>query len=177
VVARIHERIRNRRHNFIGQQVNLLVKRFGLIAVEALVVRNLVKNPKLAKSISDVAWSAFFTILVAKAEEAARQVVKVPLAYTSQTCSWCGRRQEMPLSVCVYECLVCGLVMDRDHNASVNILEEACGRAGRVIPEAPSAGAVTFLSCSPALTEEKPFADPLLPTPLLAGAGQRTPVP
>ncbi len=133
VVARIHERIRNRRQNFIGQQVNLLVKRFGLIAVEALVVRNLVKNPKLAKSISDVAWSAFFTVLVAKAEEAARQVVKVPPAYTSQSCSWCGRRQEMPLSVRVYECPACGLVMDRDHNASVNILEKACGRAGRVI--------------------------------------------
>lgn len=142
VVARIHERIRNRRQNFIGQQVALLVKRFGLIAVEALVVRNLIKNPKLAKSISDVAWSAFFTRLVAKAEEAARQVVKVRPAYTSQTCSSCGHHQEIPLSVRLYECPACGLVMDRDHNASVNILEEACGRAGRAIPEAPGAGAV-----------------------------------
>ncbi len=148
VVARIHERIRNRRHNFIEQQAALLVKRFGLIAVEALVVRNLVKNPKLAKSISDVAWSAFFTRLVAKAEEAARQVVKVPPAYTSQTCSCCGHHQEMPLSVRVYECPVCGLVMDRDHNASVNILDEACGRVGRVIPKAPGLelwGVVTFI--------------------------------
>jgi putative transposase len=72
VVARIHERISNRRQNFIQQQVALLVKRFGLIAVEALVVRNLVQNPKLAKSIADAAWSAFFTQLVLKAEEAAR---------------------------------------------------------------------------------------------------------
>jgi len=152
VVARIHERIGNRRQNFIGQQVNLLVKRFGLIAVEALVVRNLVKNPKLAKSISDVAWSDFFTRLVAKAEETARQVVKVPPAYTSQTCSCCGHRQEMPLAVRVYECSVCGLVMDRDHNASVNILDEACGRAGRVIPEAPGLepwGVVTRLKDKP----------------------------
>jgi putative transposase len=142
VVARIHERIGNRRQNFIGQHVALLVKRFGLIAVEALVVRNLVKNPQLAKSISDVAWSAFVTSLVAKAEEAARQVVKVPPAYTSQTCSRCGHRKAMPLSVRVYECVVCGLVMDRDHNASVNILAQACGRAGRVIPEAPGTGTV-----------------------------------
>ncbi len=142
VVARIHERIGNRRQNFIGQQVVVLVRRFGLIAIEALVVRNLVKNPKLAKSISDVAWSAFFTVLVAKAEEATRQVVKVPPAYTSQTCSCCGHRQEMPLSVRVYACPACGLMMDRDHNASMNILAEACGRAGRVIPEAPGAGAV-----------------------------------
>ncbi len=142
VVARIHERIGNRRQNFIGQHVALLVKRFGLIAVEALVVRNLVKNPQLAKSISDVAWSAFVTSLVAKAEETARQVVKVPPAYTSQTCSCCGHRKAMLLSVRVYECVVCGLVMDRDHNASVNILAEACGRAGRVIPEAPGTGTV-----------------------------------
>jgi predicted RNA-binding Zn-ribbon protein involved in translation (DUF1610 family) len=136
VVARIHERIGNRRQNFIGQQVNL------------------VKNPKLAKSISDVAWSAFFTRLVAKAEEAARQVVKVPPAYTSQICSCCGDRLAMPLSVRVYECPVCGLVMDRDHNASVNILDKACGRAGRVIPEAPGWepwGVVTSLQKHPAV--------------------------
>src|SRR6185312_3449469 len=75
-----------------------------------------------------------------KAEEAGRQVVKVNPAYTSQTCSACGRRQSMPLSVRVYVCPQCGLVIHRDHNGSKNILanaRQACGRAGRVIPEAP----------------------------------------
>ncbi|HEX9132313.1 MAG TPA: transposase [Ktedonobacteraceae bacterium] len=137
VVGRIHERISNRRQNFIGQQVALLVKRFGFIAIEALVVRSMVKNPRLAKSIADAAWSAFFTQLVWKAEEAARQVVKVNPAYTSQTCSACGTIQDMPLSVRVYECSRCSLVLDRDHNASRNILQQAVGRHGRVIPEAP----------------------------------------
>jgi len=136
VVARIHERITNRRQNFIGQHVALLVKRFGLIAVEALVVRSMVRNPKLAKSIADAAWSAFFTQLVLKAEEAARQVVKVNPAYTSQTCSACGTIQDMPLSVRVYECGTCSLILDRDHNASRNILQQAVGRHGRVTPEA-----------------------------------------
>jgi putative transposase len=136
VVARIHERISNRRQNFIAQQVALLVKRSGLIAVEALVVRNMVKNPKLAKSIADAAWSAFFTQLVLKVEEAARQVVKVNPAYTSQTCSACGTIQDMPLSVRVYECGTCALMLDRDHNASRNILQQAVGRHGRVTPEA-----------------------------------------
>ncbi len=138
VVARIHERIRNRRHDFIGQQVAVLVKRFGLIAVEALMVRNMLKNPKLAKSIADAAWSAFYTHLIAKAEEAERLLVRVNPAYTSQTCSACGHRQEMPLSMRVYECPNCGLVMDREHNASRTILAQAVGRHGHVVQEAPS---------------------------------------
>jgi putative transposase len=141
VVARVHERISNRRTNFIDQQVASLIKRFGLLAVEALVVRNMVKNPKLAKSIADVSWSMFFTRPLDKAEEAGREVVRVNPAYTSQTCSACGHRQPMPLSVRVYDCPQCGLVLHRDHNGSLNILAEglsACGRAGRVVPEAPS---------------------------------------
>jgi putative transposase len=141
-VARVHERVKRRRENFIRQHVARLVNRFGLIAVEALVVRNLVQNPKLSKSIADAAWSAFMETLLAKAEEAERTVVRVNPAYTSQTCSACRHRQEMPLSVRIYECPSCGLVIDRDHNASKNILEEAVGRHGRVIPEAPGAGAV-----------------------------------
>lgn len=145
VVARVHERIGNRRKNFIEQQVGKLIKRFGLLAVEALVVRNMVKNPKVAKSIADASWSTFIAHLLCKAEEAGREVVRVDPAYTSQTCSACGHRQSMPLSVRVYECPRCGLVLDRDYNGSKNILEEALkavGRHSRVIPEAPGAGAV-----------------------------------
>jgi putative transposase len=140
VVARVHERIANRRANFIRQEVGRLIKRFDFIAVEALVVRNLMKNPHLAKSIADASWSMFFTHLLCKAEEAGRAVVRVNPAYTSQTCSACGYRQPMPLSVRVYECPQCGLVIHRDHNGSLNILAEglqACGRAGGVVPEAP----------------------------------------
>jgi putative transposase len=149
VVARVHERIRFRRENFIHQQVAGLIKRFGLFAVEALVVRSMVHHPKLAKSIADAAWSAFFAHLVLKAEEAARQVVKVPPAYTSQTCSGCGHRQELPLSVRIFECSNCSLLLDRNHNASLNILAQAVGRHGGVIPEAPGLepwGVVTIIN-------------------------------
>src|SRR5260370_1140755 len=87
VVARIHERIRNRRKHFLEHEVGKLIKRFGLLAVEALAVRNLLKNPKLAKSIADVSWSMFFTHLQAKTEEARRQVVRSNPAFTRQTCA------------------------------------------------------------------------------------------
>jgi putative transposase len=77
-----------------------------------------------------------------------KSLARVQPAYTSQTCSGCGCCQEILLSVRVYECPHCGLSMDRDHNASVNILQKAVGRHGRVIRRAPSAreplGVVTF---------------------------------
>jgi putative transposase len=141
VVAGIHERIANRHKTFIEQEVSKLSVRFGFIAVEALAVRNLVKNPRLAKSIADASWSMFFSHLLDKAEEAGRVVVRVNPAYTSQVCSACGHRRTMPLSVRVYECPHCGLVIHRDHNGSLNILAgalEAVGRHSRVIPEAPA---------------------------------------
>lgn len=61
IVARIHERITNRRKNFIEQEASKLVARFGLLAIEALVVRSMVKHPHLSKSIADASWSMFFT--------------------------------------------------------------------------------------------------------------------
>jgi len=153
VVARVHERIRRRRENFVQQESRKLVKRFGLIAVESLAVRNMVRRPApkldeatgqyvpngassktgLNTSIADAAWSAFFTALVAKAVEAERHVVKVPSAYTTQACNECGHRQQIPLSVRLYTCEQCGVVRDRDHNASLNILRTALGRQSVVL--------------------------------------------
>ncbi len=153
IVARVHERIRWRRENFIQQESRKLVNRFGLIAVESLTVRNMLIRPSpkqdeatgkyvpngassktgLNTSIADAAWSAFFTALVAKAEEAERHVVKVPPAYTTQACHDCGHRQVMPLSVRVYACEQCGVERDRDHNASLNILHTALGRQSVVL--------------------------------------------
>jgi len=135
VVARVHERIKFRRDNFTHQNSRRIVNQFGLIAVEDLHVNRMVHNHCLAKSISDAAWSAFFDQLSSKAEEAGRQLIRVNPAYTSQTCSRCGHRQKMPLSVRIFDCPCCGLYIDRDHNASINIL--GLGRQSRVIPEAP----------------------------------------
>ncbi|HET7638764.1 MAG TPA: transposase [Ktedonobacteraceae bacterium] len=134
-VARVHERIAFRRDNFTHQESRTIVNHFGVIAVEDLMVNRMVHNHCLAKSISDAAWSAFFSHLSAKAEEAGRQCIKVNPAYTSQECSRCHHRQSMPLSERTYHCPCCLLSLDRDLNAARNILR--LGLQSRVIPEAP----------------------------------------
>ncbi len=131
VVSRIHERIRNRRHDFVHQLARRLVNRYGTIAVENLNVKCLVKNPGtlrvLAKSICDASWSMFRAALTQKAESAARQLVAVQPAYTSQDCSGCGFRVRKKLLERVQCCPNCGLVLDRDHNAALNIIQTAVG--------------------------------------------------
>src|SRR5262249_16389102 len=84
---------------------------------------NMLKNHHLAKSISDVGWSAFLSILAAKAAYAGRRVVAVPPAYTSQNCSGCGRIVSKGLSVRWHQCPYedCGASLHRDHNAARNI--------------------------------------------------------
>lgn len=142
VVARIHERIRNRRHNFVHQEARKLVNRYGVIYVENLAVGNMIATPKpksdpdkpgeflpngaaakagLNKSIADASWSMFRSVLAMKAENAGRLVVAVNPAYTSQTCSGCGNIVKKTLIERTHRCSVCGLVLDRDTNAAINI--------------------------------------------------------
>ncbi len=129
VVARVHERIAFRRENFTHQESRKIVERFGVICMEDLHVNRMTHNHCLAKSMQDAAWSAFFSQLSSKAEEAGRQFIKVNPAYTSQDCSkdpvWGTgnhHRQKMPLSERIYHCPCCLLSIDRDLNASLNIL-------------------------------------------------------
>jgi putative transposase len=122
VVARVHERARWKRQDFAHQHSRRMVNRFQVIAVEDLSVNRMVRNHCLAKSISDAAWAAFAAMLSFKAAWAGRSFIAVNPAYTSQDCSACGQRQKMPLSDRVYRCPCCGLELDRDHNAALNIL-------------------------------------------------------
>jgi putative transposase len=122
VVARIHERIRFRRQNFCHQVSRNLIDDFDTIVIEDLNVKKMIQNLHIAKSIQDAAWSELFRQLTYKAEWAGRKLVIVNPAYTSQTCSKCGYRQEMPLNKRIYCCSNCGQQIDRDHNAAINIL-------------------------------------------------------
>ena len=121
-VARIHERIANRRLDFAHQTSRRLVNQYGTIVVEDLNIKNMQKNHCLAKSIADVAWNQFITITENKAEEAGSRVIRVNPRNTSQQCSGCGMIVKKTLSDRVHTCPHCGLTMDRDQNAAINIM-------------------------------------------------------
>jgi putative transposase len=121
-VQHIHQRIVNRRKDFAHQKSRELVNNFGFMAFEDLHITNMLRNHGLAKSISDASWNQLITYTTYKAENAGRVVVLVDPRNTSKQCSGCGTMVEKSLSVRVHACPVCGLVMDRDQNAAINIL-------------------------------------------------------
>jgi putative transposase len=123
VVARVHERTRWRRCDFAHQHSRRIVNQFDVIAVEDLSVNRMVHHHCLAKSIHDVAWSQFASLLAYKAAWAGRKYVAVNPAYTSQDCSQCGHRKtDLTLADRAYACSCCGVDLDRDYNAAKNIL-------------------------------------------------------
>ncbi|MBC2698115.1 MAG: IS200/IS605 family element transposase accessory protein TnpB [ANME-2 cluster archaeon] len=125
-VAKIHRKIRNQREDFNHKLSRELVNNYDTIVFEDLQIKNMVKNHNLAKSISDAGWSQLIQFTTYKAEYAGRIVDLVNPRNTSKTCSICGHIQSMSLSERTYKCL-CGNLMDRDHNAAINILNRAVG--------------------------------------------------
>jgi putative transposase len=122
VVARVHERTRWRRSDFSHQHSRRIVDQFDLLAVEDLSVNRMTHHQCLAKSIQDAAWSQFTALLAYKAAGAGREYGAVHPAYTSQYCSRCGHRQTLSLADRTDTCPCGGLVLDRDRNASLNML-------------------------------------------------------
>jgi transposase, IS605 OrfB family, central region len=123
-VAVLHRKIANTRNTFLHQISAAIVKQYDAIAVEKLNVANMVQST-MAKSIHDASWSAFFQMLNYKAARAGVQLVSVDPRNTSQLCSGCGAIVKKRLKDRVHACEECGLVLDRDHNAAINILERA----------------------------------------------------
>jgi putative transposase len=131
LLAKAHLKVKRQRQDFHHKEALKLVQQHDTIDLEDLQVANLVRNHRLAKSISDASWAQFRAILEAKAGYAGRRVVAVPPAYTSQDWSGCGRRVLKSLSVRTHICPNpdCGLVLDRDENAAKN--RERAGQALR----------------------------------------------
>ncbi|WP_329534071.1 transposase [Streptomyces sp. NBC_01450] len=127
-VARIHARIADRRRDTLHQITTRLVRENQTLVIEDLTVRNMVKNRKLARAISDAAWSEFRSMLEYKAQWYGREMIAVDRWFpSSKLCSTCGTLQDrMPLNVRTWTC-DCGATHDRDVNAAKNLL--AAGRA------------------------------------------------
>ena len=127
-VARLQERIANIRKDFLHKESTRLVRENQLIAVENLKVKNMLRNHKLAKAVSDVSWGEFFRMLEYKAKLYGCDVVKVDTFYpSSQTCSCCGYQNKATknLGIRKWTCPQCNTQHDRDVNAARNILSKA----------------------------------------------------
>lgn len=121
-LSRNYERVANQRKDFHHKLANQYVNNYGIITVENLQIRNMVKNHKLARDINDCAWGQFFEILNYRAGEAGRTVIQVNPRNTSKMCSCCGEvNHELKLSDRSWVCTKCGTIHDRDINASKNI--------------------------------------------------------
>ena len=124
-VATIHEKIFNRRNDFLQKLSSMLISENQVICIEDLKPANMVKNKRLAREISDVSWGAFRRMLEYKSDWYGNRLVVIPTFYpSSQLCSHCGFKNTEVKNLAVREwiCPQCDTKHDRDHNASINIL-------------------------------------------------------
>lgn len=122
VVAKIHEKICNKRKDFCHKESKKIVDQYQYICVEDLDIKKMVERSHLAKSITDVSWNQFRQFLTYKAAEAGRKVGFVNPAYTTQECYQCKHQEAKKLSERMHCCTQCGYKATRDCNAAQNIL-------------------------------------------------------
>lgn len=124
-LARVHLHVQRQREDFARKTASTLISSHDVIAFEDLKIRNMVKNHHLAKSIHDAGWGTFISWVKAYGVAHTIPVIAVAPQFTSQQCSACDAMVKKSLSVRTHICTSCGVVLDRDHNAALNILEKA----------------------------------------------------
>ena len=165
-MARKHLKVSRQRREFAVRTARTLVTSNDVIVYEDLKVSNLVKNHKLAKSISDVAWYMFTIWVDYFAKIRGVHVMSVPPHFTSQDCSGCGERVKKSLSTRTHKCPSCGLIEHRDLNAAKNILAKGLGlksTAGHA--ESQKLGETDPLACVEKSTQVKVSRRAKNPTP------------
>lgn len=131
-----YRRAANRRNNFAHQESRKLVNEFQFIAFENLDIQEMQVNGNktISRGIADVAWGQFVQFTTYKAEGAGRGVALVNPRGTTQMCSRCSAIVPKDLSVRVHDCPNCGLKLNRDHNAALNILARGLSSIGTGSP-------------------------------------------
>ena len=116
----------NQRNDFLNKLSTEIIKNHDIICIESLNTKGMLRNHKLAKSVSDVSWSSFMNKLQYKADWYGRELIKVDQWFpSSQICSWCGHKDgKKSLDIPEWTCPLCSAHHDRDINASLNILAE-----------------------------------------------------
>ena len=136
-MARLHRRIRNQRLDFLHKLTTDMARTKSVIVVEDLAVAGMVRNRRLARSIADAGWSEFRRMLAYKTIWYGSRLVVGPRFHpSSKTCSACGSvKPGLPLAERVFHCEICGLVLDRDLNAALNLARLVAGSSPR--PKTP----------------------------------------
>lgn len=123
-LQRVHDYVANQRKDHLHKVSRSLVNRYDLICMEDLQVKGMMKDHRLTKSIANASWGRLGIYLEYKAKNAGKRLIKVPPHHTSQLCSGgCGTVVKKDLSARIHKCPTCGLEIDRDVNAAVNILQ------------------------------------------------------
>ncbi len=135
-VARMHEKIHDQRNDFLHKVSTELISENQTICLEDLAVKNMIKNHKLAKSISDVSWSRFVTFMKYKSEWYGVNLIQIGrFEPSSKMCSCCGFiNKDLKLKHRKWRCLSCGILHDRDVNAAINIKRMGLKHAGTGSP-------------------------------------------
>ena len=139
-ISKAHAKIKNQRSDFLHKTSNNILAGSDIVCHEKLNIKGMSARPKpiqdengkflpnrasikagLNKSINDAGWARFLTFLDYKAKEQEKLVIPVPAKYTSQKCSGCGEIVKKSLSIRTHKCTACDLVLNRDHNAAINI--------------------------------------------------------
>ena len=122
LLQKVHQRITNKRADFLHKHSTAVIQKYGTVVVEALNISGMSRS-NLAKQILDCSWSEWFRQLSYKAADAGRNFIAVDPKYTSQECSECGLiHKDNRKSQAEFKCLRCGFESNADKNAAINIL-------------------------------------------------------
>ncbi|PWW65859.1 IS607 family element RNA-guided endonuclease TnpB [Actinokineospora spheciospongiae] len=159
---RIHTRVANLRRDTIHQLTTRLVREFDVIAIEDLAVANMIRNRRLARRIADASWAEIRRQLTYKTQRTGAELIVADRWFaSSKTCSGCGAaKAKLALSERTHACVECGIVLDRDVNAAINLAALAADRAQLVREQPEGTGVRRPLADAVGPPREEPPAQP-----------------